>query len=117
MRVLIYHRIDGGCCDGMSRELMELHLRNLKAAVEEQGHTVVGEFYDFAPGCSLGRPGLESLLKSMESGIAEGVMVKDLSRLARDRDAAEQIQSRIRKADGCLLSVDNCLCSGGYRNG
>ena len=117
MRVLIYHRIDGGCCDGMSRELMELHLRNLKTAVEEQGHTVAGEFYDFASGCALERPGLDSLLKSMESGIAEGVMVKDLSRLARDRDVAEQIQSRIRKADCCLLSVDSPLCKGGQSNG
>ena len=117
MRVLIYHRIDGGCCDGMSRELMELHLRNLKTAVEEQGHTVVGEFYDFAPGCALGRPGLESLLKSIESGIAEGILVKDFSRLARDRDVAEQIQRRIKTANGCLLSVDSCLCNGGQNNG
>lgn len=111
MRVLIYHRIDGGCSDGMSQELMELHLNNLKTAAEEQGHTVVGEFYDFVSGCALERPGLDSLLKSMESGIADAILVKDFSRLARDRDGAEQIQRRIKKANGCLLSVDNCLCS------
>lgn len=113
MRVLIYHRIDGGCSDGINQELMEFQLNNLKTAAKEQGHTVVGEFYDFASGCALGRPGLDNLLKSMESGIAEGILVKDLSRLARDRDTAEQVQSRIRKADCCLLSVDNCLRSGG----
>lgn len=69
------------------------------------------------PGCALGRSGLDSLLKSMESGIAEGILVKDFSRLARDRDVAERIQRRIKKANGCLLSVDSYLCNGGQNNG
>ena len=81
MRVLIYHRIDGGCSDGMNQELMELHLSNLKTAAEGQGHTVVGEFYDFASGCTLERSGLDSLLKSVEAGIADAILVKDFSRL------------------------------------
>ena len=97
MRVLIYHRIDGGYSDGMNQELMKFHLSNLKTAAEEQRHMVVGEFYDFASGCALERPGLDSLLKSMESGIADAILVKEFSRLARDRDVAEQIQRRIKK--------------------
>ena len=117
MRVLIYHRIDGSCSDGMNQELMELPLSNLKTAAEGQGHTVVGEFYDFASGCALGRPGLDSLLKSMESGIADAILAKDFSRLARDRDAAERIQMRIKKVDGCLLNIDSCYCDGGRSNG
>ena len=117
MRVLIYHRIDGGCSDGRNQELMELHLNNLKIAAEEQGHTGVGEFHDFASGCTLERPGLDSLLKSVEAGIAEGILVKDFSRLARDRDMAERIQMRIKKVDGCLLNIDSCYCDGGRSNG
>lgn len=101
----------------MSQELMELHLSSLKAAAEEQGHTIVGEFYDFASGCTLERPGLDSLFKSVEAGIAEGILAKDFSRLARDRDAAEQIQMRIKKLDGCLLNIDSCHCDGRRSNG
>lgn len=117
MRVLIYHRIDGGCSDGMNQELMELHLSNSKTAAEGQGHTVVGEFYDCASGFALECPGLDSLLKSMESGIADAILAKDFSRLARDRDMAERIQRRIKKVDGCLLGVGSCHCDGGRSNG
>lgn len=113
MRVLIYHRIDGRRSDGINRELMERHLSNLETTAKGMGHTVTGMFYDFSSGCTVDRPGLENLMEAVETGVAEGIMVKDLSRLARDRDTLEQIQERIRAADGRLLGADNCLSSGG----
>ena len=105
MKVFIYHRIDSSSLNDMDRELMNCHLSCLKKAAERYGHTVVGMFHDFANGLSLERPGLGSLLDAVDGRSAEGVVVKDFSRIGRDGFTAKQIQRRLRSA-GCRVFVE-----------
>ena len=105
MKVFIYHRIDSSNPNDMDRELMNCHLSSLKKAAEHHGHTVVGMFYDFANGLSLERPGLGSLLDAVDDKSADGVVVKNFSRIGRDGFTAKQIQRRLRSA-GCRVFVE-----------
>ncbi len=108
MKVFIYHRIDSSNPNDMDRELMNCHLSSLKKAAEHHGHTVVGMFYDFANGLSLERPGLGSLLDAVDDKSADGVVVKNFSRIGRDGFTMEQIQRRLRSA-GCRIFAEDDL--------
>lgn len=108
MKVFIYHRIDSSNPNDMDRELMNCHLSCLKKAAEHHGHIVVGMFHDFANGLSLERPGLGSLMDAVDGKNAEGVVVKDLSRIGRDGFTTEQIQRRLESA-GCRVFVEGDL--------
>lgn len=106
MKVLIYHCIDSRSPNDMDREMMAAHLNSLQLAAEEAGHSVIGTSCDFANGLTVERPGLTKTLKAIDTGIAEGVFVKDLSRLARTWSISEQFQQKLQSVDGCLLTVE-----------
>lgn len=105
MKVLIYHRIDSRSPSDMDREMMDAHLNSLQLAAEEAGHSVVGMFCDFTNGLTVERPGLTKALNAIGAGTAEGILVKDLSRLARTWSVLDQIQKKLPNAGGCLLTV------------
>lgn len=106
MKVIIYHRIDSSNPSDSDRELMKGHLHRLELEADKHGYTVVERFYDFANGLSIERPGLGCLLDAVEDGMAEGILVSNLTRISRDGLTMDQIQKRLKSA-GCTLLVVN----------
>lgn len=107
MKVLIYHRIDSRSPSDMDREMMDAHLNSLQLAAEEAEHSVVGISYDFANGLTVERPGLMKVLEAIGAGTAEGVLAKNLSRVARTRPALARFQKALQDAGGHLLTVES----------
>ena len=70
----------------------------------QQGHEIVDAFRDMMPGTSLERPGLQLLIRNLDSGHFEGVAVQNFDRLARGAELAHALTERFRVSGVRIVS-------------
>ena len=71
------------------------------------GWTVVGVWADEAPGTSIDRSGLASLVAAIEAGEADAVLALRPDRLSRDVDLARQAEDHLRQAGAEIDYVED----------
>lgn len=107
LRAVIYCRVSSEeqAENGTSLETQELACLR-KAA--ELGASVVGVFRDegVSGGLYLTREGLQSAIAEIETAKASLLIIAKRDRMARDLDAARDIQRRVAKAGGRIVSCD-----------
>lgn len=85
--------------------------RRCKAAIESKGWQYVGTYSDpGVTGRTMDRPGLQNMLKAVESGEVEAVVIYKLDRLSRkQRDTMTIIEDCFLKNDIALVSLCETL--------
>lgn len=100
MKAALYLRVAGD--DG--GEALRWQEANLREWAQAQGHEVVAVYQDTAPGTSLDRPGLQSLLGEMDKNRFEAVAVHGFSRLVREPALVPPLAKTFRRSGIKLLS-------------
>ncbi|MGM9604102.1 MAG: recombinase family protein [Faecousia sp.] len=104
MRVWLYYRLSRD-------EDEELNsLRNQRSIIESyalrNGHSIVGEsFDDNVSGMHFDREGIEQLCETVDAGLIDAVIVKDLSRLGRHRTQTALFIDYLRQNNVRVLSA------------
>ena len=99
MKVAIYLRVANE-----DQAALTLQESCMKLWAAQQGHEIVDVFRDMMPGTSLERPGLQSLIRNLDSGDFEGVAVQNFDRLARGAEVAHAITERFRASGVRIVS-------------
>jgi DNA invertase Pin-like site-specific DNA recombinase len=107
LRLIAYVRVStaGQAVNGDSPAAQEEACR---AWADDHGHQVVRVAADNGLSGKLDaddRPGLAAALVEIESGNADGLVVRDLDRLARELHVQEAVLARVWSADGHLFDV------------
>ena len=89
MKVALYLRV--ASADQNDCDMLSLQETSLREWAKKRGHEVVDVFCDMAPGNTMARPGLQSLLSSVDQNRFEAVAVHGLSRLAREATLASSL--------------------------
>ncbi len=87
-------------------------ISNQKALLEEQakkrGYTFIKHFTDDGiSGTRFDRPGFESMVRELDQGNIEVIMIKDMSRLGRDYLQVGLFMETLRKANVRLISIND----------
>ncbi|HET7327659.1 MAG TPA: recombinase family protein [Nocardioidaceae bacterium] len=104
MHVGLYTRVSThGQVDGESLPEQE---RNGRAWAEANGHTVVAVYTDAGRSGALPvteRPGLADALEAMETGVIDGLVMRDLDRLAREVTVQEAVLAQVWLTPGASV--------------
>ncbi len=100
MKVALYLRVANDDQD-KALSTQEFYLRDW---ANKQGHEVTSVFYDMAPGTSLDRPGLQTLLSELDSNQFDAVLVKGAERLIRNLRLVPQLSDSFRRAGVRVIS-------------
>jgi len=112
MRVVAYHRVssDTQVEDGNGLDVQE---RMIRAWARQHRHELVAEHVDAGLSGTLPveeRPGLAAALAAVRSGEVDGLVVRDLDRLAREVTVQEAVLAELWKRDDAQVwSVTNGL--------
>lgn len=79
----------------------ELYLRDW---ANKQGYEVTSAFHDMAPGTSLERPGLQTLLSALDSKQFDAVLVKGADRLIRNLQLVPKLADTFQRAGVRVIS-------------
>ncbi|OUO38209.1 recombinase family protein [Flavonifractor sp. An306] len=79
----------------------ELYLRDW---ANKQGYEVTSAFHDMAPGTSLERPGLQTLLSALDSKQFDAVLVKGADRLLRNLQLVPKLADTFQRAGVRVIS-------------
>lgn len=79
----------------------ELYLRDWD---NKQGYEVTSAFHDMAPGTSLERPGLQTLLSALDSKQFDAVLVKGADRLLRNLQLVPKLADTFQRAGVRVIS-------------
>ena len=79
----------------------ELYLRDW---ANKQGYEVTSPFHDMAPGTSLERPGLQTLLSALDSKQFDAVLVKGADRLLRKLQLVPKLADTFQRAGVRVIS-------------
>ena len=108
MRVWLYGRLSKD--DDILMNSLDNQLEILRAYALKHGHTIVGEsFDDNVSGMRFDREGLDQVIASVESGLIDAIIVKDLSRLGRHRTQTALFIDYLRQCNVAVLSVTEGL--------
>ena len=84
-------------------------MRNLLEEAERREYTVVGTSQDMGTGRSMNRMGLKQMMRSVQGGLAQAVLVRDLTRLSHDPAILIQILEFLQDYDAVLITTKSDL--------
>ena len=99
MKVAIYFRVAN-----KDQAALPVRESGVKPWSARQEHEIVDVFRNIMPESSLGRAGLQSLIRNLDSSHFEGVAVHNLDRLARGAEVAHALTERFRASGVRIVS-------------
>lgn len=84
-------------------------MRNLLEEAERREYTIVGTSQDMGTGRSMNRMGLKQMMRSVQGGLAQAVLVRDLTRLSHDPAILIQILEFLQDYDAILITTKSDL--------
>jgi site-specific DNA recombinase len=106
LRAVTYRRVSSS--DQVGGTSPETQLERALTLIAEQGWKHVGDFYDpGVSGAKGSRPDLDRLFAFCRAGLADVVLVGDLSRLSRDMRNSLNFEHELRQLGVQVIDVDN----------
>jgi DNA invertase Pin-like site-specific DNA recombinase len=106
LRAVTYRRVSSS--DQVGGTSPETQLERALKLIAEQSWTHVGDFYDpGVSGAKGSRPDLDRLFAFCRAGLADVVLVGDLSRLSRDMRNSLNFEHELRQLGVQVIDVDN----------
>lgn len=107
MKVVAYLRVstNGQAEDGLG---LDIQVEAIRAWAKSQGHRLVASYDDAGVSGAKeldDRPGLAEALGAIKSGVAKGIVVYRLDRLARDLVLQEQLLAEVRRLGGQVFTT------------
>lgn len=84
-------------------------MRNLLEETNNQKYTVVGTSQDMGTGRSMARMGLKQMMRAVKGGLAQAVLVQNLTRLSHDPAILIQILEFLQDHDAVLITTESDL--------
>lgn len=100
MKVALYLRV----ANGSQNEVLSAQEFYLRDWANKQGYEVTSALHDMAPGASLERPGLQTLLSALDSKQFDAVLVKGAERLARNLQLVPKLADTFQRAGVQVIS-------------
>jgi site-specific DNA recombinase len=89
---------------GQSYDTLQRHRDTLMAVVRKEGHNIIGIYEEVVSGESISeRPEIQKMLREVETGIADAVLVMDLDRLGRGDMLDQGILDRAFRYSGTKI--------------
>lgn len=101
MKVALYLRT----ADAHNSNMIFYQEESLRRWAVEHGQEIVAVYQDTAPGTSLNRPGLQSLIRELNSGAFDAVLVKKFDRLVRGLDCTLHLTDAFQGAGVKIIST------------
>lgn len=100
MKVALYLRT----ANNHNGDMIFCQEESLRQWAMEHGQEIVAVYQDTAPGTSLNRPGLQSLIRELNSGAFDAVLVRNFDRLVRGLDCTLQLADTFQSAGVKIIS-------------
>ena len=84
-------------------------MRNLLDVANRQKYTVAGTSQDMGTGRSMARMGLKQMMGAVKGGLAQAVLVQNLTRLSHDPAILIQILEFLQDHDAVLITTESDL--------
>ena len=84
-------------------------MRNLLDVANRQKYTVAGTSQDMGTGRSMARMGLKQMMRAVKGGLAQAVLVQNLTRLSHDPAILIQILEFLQDHDAVLITTESDL--------
>ena len=84
-------------------------MRNLLDVANRQKYTVEGTSQDMGTGRSMARMGLKQMMRAVKGGLAQAVLVQNLTRLSHDPAILIQILEFLQDHDAVLITTESDL--------
>ena len=84
-------------------------MRNLLEEANHREYTVVGTSQDMGTGRSMARMGLKQMMRAVKGGLAQAVLVQDLTRLSHDPAILMKILEFLQDHNAVLITTESDL--------
>ena len=84
-------------------------MRNLLDVANRQKYTVAGTSQDMGTGRSMARMGLKQMIRAVKGGLAQAVLVQDLTRLSHDPAILMKILEFLQDHNAVLITTESDL--------